>query len=112
DRQDPRPQPGHAGAVSQVRLRGHAPHDGMAPRPARARGRFTRGRFTRGRFMTTTPAGLAQAPRLVKCVVWDIDNTLLDGVDLQSAGAPPAPNQAPAAPPAAPRPRGLPPPVP
>jgi len=47
--------------------------------------------------MTTTPAGLAQAPRLVKCVVWDIDNTLLDGVYLESAGAPPAANQAMAA---------------
>jgi FkbH-like protein len=37
------------------------------------------------------------APRLVKCVVWDIDNTLLDGVYLESAGAPPAANQAMAA---------------
>jgi FkbH-like protein len=35
-------------------------------------------------------------PRLVKCVVWDIDNTLLDGVYLESA-APPAANQAMAA---------------
>jgi FkbH-like protein len=34
----------------------------------------------------------ASAPpgaRLVKCVVWDIDNTLLDGVYLESADAPP-----------------------
>jgi FkbH-like protein len=37
------------------------------------------------------------APRLVKCVVWDIDNTLLDGVYLESADAPPAANQAMAA---------------
>jgi FkbH-like protein len=36
-------------------------------------------------------------PRLVKCVVWDIDNTLLDGVYLESAGAPPAANPAMAA---------------
>jgi methoxymalonate biosynthesis protein len=35
--------------------------------------------------------------RLVKCVVWDIDNTLLDGVYLESAAAPPAANQAMAA---------------
>ena len=32
----------------------------------------------------------ATTPRLVKCVVWDIDNTLLDGVYLESAAAPPA----------------------
>jgi FkbH-like protein len=37
------------------------------------------------------------APRLVKCVVWDIDNTLLDGVYLESQGAPPGANQATAA---------------
>ena len=37
------------------------------------------------------------AHRLVKCVVWDIDNTLLDGVYLESATAPPAANQAMAA---------------
>jgi methoxymalonate biosynthesis protein len=37
------------------------------------------------------------APRLVKCVVWDIDNTLLDGVYLESDGAPPGANQAMAA---------------
>ena len=45
------------------------------------------------------PAGEAEVatpPRLVKCVVWDIDNTLLDGVYLESAAAPPA-NQAMAA---------------
>jgi methoxymalonate biosynthesis protein len=41
--------------------------------------------------MTSAP------PRLVKCVVWDIDNTLLDGVYLESASAPPAANQAVAA---------------
>ena len=41
--------------------------------------------------MTSAP------PRLVKCVVWDIDNTLLDGVYLESAAAPPAANQAMAA---------------
>ena len=40
---------------------------------------------------------MATAPRLVKCVVWDIDNTLLDGVYLESAAAPPAANQAMAA---------------
>ena len=37
------------------------------------------------------------AHRLVKCVVWDIDNTLLDGVYLESAAAPPAASQAMAA---------------
>jgi FkbH-like protein len=41
--------------------------------------------------MTSAP------PRLVKCVVWDIDNTLLDGVYLESAAEPPAANQAMAA---------------
>ena len=41
--------------------------------------------------MTSAP------PRLVKCVVWDIDNTLLDGVYLESASPPPAANQAVAA---------------
>ena len=30
---------------------------------------------------------------LVKCVVWDIDNTLLDGVYLESAGEPPPANR-------------------
>jgi methoxymalonate biosynthesis protein len=39
----------------------------------------------------------ATAPRLVKCVVWDIDNTLLDGVYLESAAVPPAAHQAMAA---------------
>ena len=34
------------------------------------------------------------APRLVKCVVWDIDNTLLDGVYLESGDTPPAANPA------------------
>ncbi len=32
----------------------------------------------------------ATSPRLVKCVVWDIDNTLLAGVYLESGAAPPA----------------------
>jgi len=36
----------------------------------------------------------ATTPRLVKCVVWDIDNTLLDGVYLESGDAPPAANPA------------------
>ena len=36
----------------------------------------------------------AAAPRLVKCVVWDIDNTLLDGVYLESGDIPPAANPA------------------
>jgi FkbH-like protein len=36
----------------------------------------------------------AAAPRLVKCVVWDIDHTLLDGVYLESGDAPPAANPA------------------
>ncbi len=36
----------------------------------------------------------ATAPRLVKCVVWDIDNTLLDGVYLESGDIPPAANPA------------------
>ena len=36
----------------------------------------------------------AAAPRLVKCVVWDIDNTLLDGVYLESGDTPPAANPA------------------
>jgi methoxymalonate biosynthesis protein len=36
-------------------------------------------------------------PRLVKCVVWDIDNTLLDGVYLGAGAAPPAANPAMAA---------------
>jgi len=40
---------------------------------------------------------VATPPRLVKCVVWDIDNTLLDGVYLESAAAPPPANQAMAA---------------
>jgi len=39
----------------------------------------------------------AAAPRLVKCVAWDIDNTLLDGVYLESAATPPAANGAMAA---------------
>jgi methoxymalonate biosynthesis protein len=39
----------------------------------------------------------AAAPRLVKCVVWDIDNTLLDGVYLESRTARPAANRAMAA---------------
>ena len=40
---------------------------------------------------------MATPPRLVKCVVWDIDNTLLDGVYLESAAGPPAANEAMAA---------------
>jgi methoxymalonate biosynthesis protein len=36
----------------------------------------------------------AAAPRLVKCVVWDIDNTLLDGVYLESGAIRPAANPA------------------
>ncbi len=36
----------------------------------------------------------ATAPPLVKCVVWDIDNTLLDGVYLESGATPPGANQA------------------
>jgi len=40
---------------------------------------------------------VATPPRLVKCVVWDIDNTLIDGVYLESAATPPAANQAMAA---------------
>jgi FkbH-like protein len=36
----------------------------------------------------------AAAPRLVKCVVWDIDHTLLAGVYLESGDAPPAANPA------------------
>jgi methoxymalonate biosynthesis protein len=36
----------------------------------------------------------AAPPRLVKCVVWDIDNTLLDGVFLESGDTPPAANPA------------------
>jgi methoxymalonate biosynthesis protein len=36
----------------------------------------------------------AAVPRLVKCVVWDIDNTLLDGVYLESGDTPPAANPA------------------
>ncbi len=47
--------------------------------------------------MSSAPADVTTAPRLVKCVVWDIDNTLLDGVYLESAAAPPAANQAMAA---------------
>jgi FkbH-like protein len=42
-------------------------------------------------------ADVASAPPLVKCVVWDIDNTLLDGVYLESEGAPPPANRAMAA---------------
>ena len=38
--------------------------------------------------MTRVPA--APGARLVKCVVWDIDNTLLNGVYLESADTPPA----------------------
>jgi methoxymalonate biosynthesis protein len=37
-------------------------------------------------------APAAPGARLVKCVVWDIDNTLLDGVYLESADAPPGPD--------------------
>ncbi len=29
---------------------------------------------------------------MIKCVIWDLDNTLLDGVYLESAGQPPAAN--------------------
>ncbi|HEX5190329.1 MAG TPA: hypothetical protein VFW16_12350 [Streptosporangiaceae bacterium] len=29
---------------------------------------------------------------MIKCVIWDLDNTLLDGVYLESPGEPPAPN--------------------
>ena len=36
----------------------------------------------------------AAPPRLVKCVVWDIDNTLLDGIYLESGATPPGANQA------------------
>jgi len=36
----------------------------------------------------------ASTPRLVKCVVWDIDNTLLAGVYLESGAVPPAANPA------------------
>ena len=36
----------------------------------------------------------AATPRLVKCVVWDIDHTLLDGVYLESGDTPPAANPA------------------
>jgi methoxymalonate biosynthesis protein len=36
----------------------------------------------------------ATPPRLVKCVVWDIDNTLLEGVFLESGDTPPAANPA------------------
>jgi methoxymalonate biosynthesis protein len=39
--------------------------------------------------VTTTAAS-----RLVKCVVWDIDNTLIDGVYLESGDTPPAANPA------------------
>jgi methoxymalonate biosynthesis protein len=39
-------------------------------------------------------AGGTAAPRLVKCVVWDIDHTLLDGVYLESGDTPPAANPA------------------
>jgi methoxymalonate biosynthesis protein len=46
-----------------------------------------------------TPGGsLGSSPRaetvgaVIKCVVWDIDNTLLDGVYLESAGQPPPAN--------------------
>ena len=35
----------------------------------------------------------APAGAIIKCVVWDIDNTLLDGVYLESAGEPPPANQ-------------------
>src|SRR5215469_12720918 len=38
-----------------------------------------------------------EAKVLIKCVVWDIDNTLLDGIYLESEAAPPAANQAMAA---------------
>jgi methoxymalonate biosynthesis protein len=37
-------------------------------------------------------ASAEPSARLVKCVVWDIDNTLLDGVYLESADAPPGPD--------------------
>ncbi len=36
----------------------------------------------------------ATTPRLVKCVVWDIDNTLLAGVYVESGAVPPAANPA------------------
>jgi len=38
-------------------------------------------------------SGRQRAPQMIKCVVWDIDNTLLDGVYLESPGAPPPPDQ-------------------
>jgi methoxymalonate biosynthesis protein len=43
----------------------------------------------------TSDAGTSDAGTsgtLIKCVVWDIDNTLLDGVYLESAGQPPPPD--------------------
>ena len=39
--------------------------------------------------MSSALADVATAPRLVKCVVWDIDNTLLTGIYLESGDEPP-----------------------
>jgi len=48
--------------------------------------------------MSSAPPPEADVARpLVKCVVWDIDNTLLDGVYLESEAVPPAANPAMAA---------------
>src|SRR5262249_53204423 len=72
-RQGARQQPGHARAVPQVRVRGGPHHDGTAPgRPARPGG---------------GPGMTAAGP--VKCLVWDLDNTLLTGTDLESGDEPP-----------------------
>ena len=68
----------HARAVPQIRVRGGPPHDGTAPgRPARPGG---------GPGMTA--AGTVTGGT-VKCVVWDIDNTLLTGTYLESPDEPP-----------------------
>src|SRR5262249_18872520 len=78
DRQDSRPQPGHAGAVPEVWLRGYASHDGVAARPAPRRPRG-------GRPVTSAPT-----PRPGKCGGWGLDTPLREGVYRESAAAPPA----------------------
>ena len=65
DRQGPGRQSRHAGAVPEIRLRGGAPDHGAAA------------------------ARRAGSRPMIKCVIWDIDNTLLTGVYLESPDQPP-----------------------
>src|SRR5690242_13876498 len=84
-RQGARQQPGHARAVPQIRVRGGPPHDGTPRgRPAGERGMTAGGTVPDGTVRGGTVRG-----GTVKCVVWDIDNTLLTGTYLESPDEPP-----------------------